>query len=521
MSKKKEIKLTASSFYDDVVVVLAEKSDFKAKVEVSSAEVIAGVLARRGITRDTAGNSESRRDKPRVTLLIEWAFRNQRAEHQGEKKRATAPCVQGEKRGMWALTEAGIAKAQELVGKPAKHASKQEPPPQAPSIDLESPYTAEELRLGVAAVQRIWERLVERASLQQVMKLPIFELTTRSRNWGFWNAQKRIFAIQARLAIQFAGTHYLQDTVAHELAHQYVSEVLQNTTERSHGPAWKSSCLIFGADPKATAKDRLDDLCSTLNARDEKVLRRVQKLMALSDSPEEHEAERAALQAQELMRKHQTDSLVFGDIGNSGLTPGEKRWDFKVLGTPLKQRPGWIGKVVHILQSYYQVQPIWLPAFHPNVPDTLLSERLLKREFVLEITGTTANVSVAAYVYDFLIREGERRLEKFQADSGKTNRTSRLDFLEGLYKGFDRKLEEQSQKIEAALSENCTALVVQDNAELRSFYEDRYPHTTRSTTRGRWTQDVKAREEGLRQGKEMNVREAINSTQGKKALASR
>ena len=146
---------------------------------------------------------------------------------------------------MWALTEAGVAKARKLAGQhpesedtpeqdtpesedtPERDTPESEDTPkresQTPPIDLESPYTAEELRKGASDVKRIWSRLVDIAGLQGKMEPPIIELMTRKRNWGFWNAKKRILAIHARLAVRFSGTLYLQGTVAHELAHQSIA----------------------------------------------------------------------------------------------------------------------------------------------------------------------------------------------------------------------------------------------------------------------------------------------------------
>ena len=525
MSKKREKKITASHFYRDVVIVLAEKAAGKANTDVPSKEVIPIVLSRHGLT--SLGASESRKDgKDRAILLVEWAFRNQRAKHKGKK--GVAFCKQGSKRGMWALTENGITKALEWGANLPEPKGEAQPDPEPKRTQrFEMPqdsdgFTPEELQGAADRVRTHWQRLVARAGLGDELRPPVFELTTRKRNWGCWNAGKRLFAIDARLAVRFGHTYYFTDTVAHELAHQYVSEVVKPRkqgawTETAHGPSWKAACKMFGADPKATAKDRLDSVCASLSIADEKILERVKKLLALGDSPESHEAELATLRAHELMRKHHIDSIE----------GSEPLWDYQTLGKAYKQRPGWLQKISCILSEHYNVECIWLPAFHPNVPDELQERKRSgqRRSLVLEITGSPANVAIAAHVYDFLVAEGERRLSRFREEGGGTDRTARLDFLEGLYQGFRDKLLDQEIKLSLRETEKNTldevnALVVSRDEELRKFYKARYPHTQTTSRRGRYTHDPDARSEGHRQGRKMSVRDAVSSNNRNLALPS-
>jgi hypothetical protein len=117
MAKKRaEKRVTASLFYDDVVRVLGEMSEFEAFVEVPSKAVIQQILEERGLDETAHGESSSRKDrKPRVVLMIEWAFRNQRETH----RKKNVYCKQGRKRGMWSLTERGAKHARQLAQKAA------------------------------------------------------------------------------------------------------------------------------------------------------------------------------------------------------------------------------------------------------------------------------------------------------------------------------------------------------------------------------------------------------------------
>ena len=355
-------------------------------------------------------------------------------------------------------------------------------------------YTLEQQRFALETIKLTWTRLVTRVCLQSMMRLPAFELGT-SKDWGRWAPATRTFTINMRLAVEFAGHADFVDTVAHELAHQWVSEVVGGY-ESPHGPLWKRGARMFGADPRATAKDQLEALCTGLSPDDARVAGKVKKLLALAGSSNENEAELAALRARELMCRHKLDA-----------SHGEPRWGYKTLGEPWKRRPRWLYIISNILKNFYDVETLWLSEFDFEYDREVHGGRTVAK--VLEVTGTPAAVAVAEYVYDFLIREGERRLEDYRRKGGRTSMTARTNFLLGLHDGFRSKLQEQTEALERDPEQ--TALVLVKDPKLSEFFHARYPRIHFVTQSSRIKQDEAARSEGRRQGREMTILEAVSS----------
>src|SRR4030095_14857783 len=78
----------------------------------------------------------------------------------------------------------------------------------------------------------------------------------------------------------------LVEVLKHEMAHQYVLEVLRIEDESAHGPAFRDVCQRLGIDAKAaglptTSSARTDD--------EDRVLSRIAKLLALAESSSVHE----------------------------------------------------------------------------------------------------------------------------------------------------------------------------------------------------------------------------------------
>lgn len=378
-------------------------------------------------------------------------------------------------------------------------------------------YTQDQLRFGVQKLSEEWHRTVVRAGLQDVMKEPIFELTVNTRNWGTWNPGKRVLAVQARLAVLWYNSYTFRDTVRHEIAHQYVSEVVKNTHETYHGPTWKSAAKMFGADPKASAIDTLDQECADPSSADTRVIHKIQKLLALSSSCEENEAHLAALRAQELMQKHQISTVSEASGGV---------WNFRMLGEPMKQRPRWMGILAKILHTHYNVKLIWIPHTSYHMPEHL-RQKVKKggnKSFALEVTGTAANVEIAEHVYNFLLAEGERRVR-----GRGMSRTERLDFLIGMYQGFLNKLDDQAKRFRLEKArriresqevrekeEHTGALVKHQDEELQRFYERRHPRIRSTYASERKTYHGAARNAGLKAGRNLSINPAVtNGSRGR------
>ena len=101
----------------------------------------------------------------------------------------------------------------------------------------------------------------------------------------------------------------------HEMAHQYSYEVLGQTD--AHGEGFQAACALLGVLPqyrscRIVTAEVLAQLTGTENKMSEgqKVLFRIEKLLALGESSNIHEAEAALKKASLLIEKYHLQQLV-------------------------------------------------------------------------------------------------------------------------------------------------------------------------------------------------------------------
>jgi len=115
-----------------------------------------------------------------------------------------------------------------------------------------------------------------------------------------------------QLKSTFAATHRfdaVRDVFLHEVAHLWASVYPEGERETGHGAIFRSMCELLGADPHATNKNspffspECKNLADSTDPQD--MLRaKVQKLLALAQSPYPEEARSAASKASALITRH-------------------------------------------------------------------------------------------------------------------------------------------------------------------------------------------------------------------------
>ncbi|RYZ06843.1 MAG: DUF2786 domain-containing protein [Myxococcales bacterium] len=278
------------------------------------------------------------------------------------------------------------------------------------------------------------------------LRPPAFELVGGAERLGRWVPAARTLELSRDLLLQH-GWGVLEEVLKHEMAHQYVNEVLLIHDEPAHGPAFRRICEERGIDARAAGAPTAHEETSQ-----NPVLDRIAKLLALAESPNEHEAQAAMSAAQRLMLKHNIEAAVSG-------RPSSYR--FRHLGKPTGRVSEHERRLAMILDEFFFVQVIWVPVWRVTEA---------KRGSVLEVCGTRENVELAAYVYDFLmytsdaLYRADRRLRKDRSHR------ARRKFLAGVMSGFHQKLQGERQRSEAQ------GLVWVGDAELGGYFRRRHPH---------------------------------------------
>lgn len=268
---------------------------------------------------------------------------------------------------------------------------------------------------------------------------------------GTWRRSDRTITLSRRLVFE---ARWLQvvEVLRHEMAHQYVDEVLRAHDEPAHGPAFQQVCARHGID--ATAAGLVDTPEPT---GEDRVFERIRKLLALAGSPNQHEAELAARKAYALMLEHnvawvRSERRPRFVVRQIGRVTGRFEAHEKVLGG--------------LLGLHFFVRAILAPALDTHTG---------RAGRVIEICGSPENVRMAEHVYEWLLATGERLwAERRRARGG--GAPERRRFLLGMLAGFRAQLDAER----AGLAQ--TGLVWVGDPGLERFFDARNPRRSASGT---------------------------------------
>jgi hypothetical protein len=302
------------------------------------------------------------------------------------------------------------------------------------------------------------------------LRRPVLELGDSTTRLGRWHRSHRSIEL-ARTLLGEHGWGVVVEVLKHEMAHQYVDEVLGRRDESAHGPAFRQVCAERGIDARAAGAPD-----GGRSGAETRVLERVAKLLALAESANAHEAEAAMSAAQRLMLKYNVDSIK---------DPAGRAYAFRHIGEPT----GRVGEAARILAvilgDHFFVETIWVPVWRA---------REAKRGSVLEVCGTPENVELAAYVYSFMLNAGERLWREHKRRHGIRNNAGRRTFVAGVMSGFRDKLDREKKRSESQ------GLVWVGDADLGRYFKQRHPHV-------RWTRHYgSARTEVWTHGREAGRR---------------
>jgi hypothetical protein len=248
------------------------------------------------------------------------------------------------------------------------------------------------------------------------------------------------------------------EVLKHEMAHQYVDEVLGKSDETAHGPAFRKVCADRGIDARANGVPNASESEATNEER--AALEKIARLLTLASSENENEAQAAMAAAQRLMLKYNLEAFGKNEL---------RDYCFRHLGKPTGRVYEAPRILALILSEHFFVETIWVPVWRPLEG---------KRGSVIEVCGTRANVEMADYAYDFLIQTGDRLWrEHKQAKSIVSNRDRRA-FLAGVMAGFRDKLSSQTQL------HRQHGLVWRGDPALAAYLKQRHPrsHWTRHSS---------------------------------------
>jgi hypothetical protein len=285
--------------------------------------------------------------------------------------------------------------------------------------------------------------------------MPLFSIRETNSQWGYWSHARREICLSRRLVDNYSWD-CVREVLLHEAAHQLAEWVFGASVSKPHGPEFQRACRLLGANPRASGSypPLHDRVFKESTRQTDTVVRRIQKLLALAESGNPHEANAAMAKAHALIVRYNINWLE---------QQNQRRFVSVFLGSPALRHPREDYLLANFLQEFYFVYGLWIPAYVMN---------RAKMGRVLEVSGTSENVSLAGYAFDVIRRYMDCQWKQYN----RTNRFKhhrRSDFAAGIIEGFAAKLRRQMNL--TLKDTNRCALVKTTDPQLARYVGEKYP----------------------------------------------
>lgn len=313
---------------------------------------------------------------------------------------------------------------------------------------------------------------------KEKLQRPVLVLSDSATRLGQWIRSPRTIELQRSLVLGKPWPDVMA-VLEHEMAHQYVDEVLKVRDETAHGTTFQKVCDERGIDSRANGAPVVRE---DLAAATEKTLERIRKLFALAGSSNQHEAEAAMKKAHELMLRHNIEQVSV-----------KQEFEVRHLGQPRQRANVVEAEIVGLLSELFFVEVILIPVYQPLTGT---------HGRVYEIAGTLANVEMATHVFEFLLATCDRLWMQNRLDRRVRSGRDRTSYQTGVIRGFRDKL--LAERVEL----RGVGLVWAGDKRLADFYHRRNP---RIVTRRRSLRVGGAHSAGREAGREIILHKPVTT----------
>lgn len=314
--------------------------------------------------------------------------------------------------------------------------------------------------------------------VRRQLRPPVLRLSSARQPLGQWDPNTCCITISEHHILAHTWESVL-DTLRHEMAHQYVHEVMGCVTAPAHGEEFVHACRILRCDPSCCASSGQLPSLKTSDSERDKILLRVRELLALAGSPNEHEAAGAMRMAQRYLVKY---NLSFAEVDD------DRSYRIHYLGRCSARVQEYEYTLAHLLQEHFFVLVLWTFSYDP---------RANRRGRTLQISGAPQNVEVADYVYHYVM-DMAASLWKERRRLPQPERGTKLQYLAGVLSGLHEKLDRQKQRLTKEYG-----LVWRGDAQLEEFYRRVNPRI--STVSGSGVERGSGYYDGVRDGREITI----------------
>jgi len=274
----------------------------------------------------------------------------------------------------------------------------------------------------------------------------------------------------------------LHNIIKHEIAH-FMIFIDYGSAVQPHGIEFKQFCrhLSWGEEV-FSATTCLDDGATGPCNEESAVLRKVQKLMALATSRNEHEAELAMIKSHQLLLKHHIDAKYIGAEDE------EKVYLKRILKQ--KKEDAKMRSIAIILETFF-VSTVYCRG----------------GGFIyLEIVGSVVNIEIAEYVACFLDKELDKIWEQAKKQfAGLKGMVAKNSFFMGIAKGYCNKINSLKRVYDTDVS-NALLVIEKKLVEAKKMVYQRLKSTKSG---GRYCPLSGTLGEKI--GRELNIQPGINA----------
>ncbi|MBU8848605.1 MAG: SprT-like domain-containing protein [Desulfobacterales bacterium] len=331
---------------------------------------------------------------------------------------------------------------------------------------------------------------------------PTINISSGKKTLGLWCDKNKTLSISSYL-IKNEFWDIVLEVLKHEMAHQYVSEFNDNADR--HGKYFKIACKILGVHPAfiaGSANDKtVQEFKGELPAEARKMLKKVEKLMALGQSGNEAEAQSASRKANYLLNKYNLQRINTGDDNP----------DIKYLTIcHKKKRIESIQRaILSVLRNYYYVNCLTSNTYHAQ-------DDAVYKSIVL--VGRRESLKVAEYVYRFLLDTGQTLWQDFKKkNNAKRGQKNSFDmgFIAGIDHNHKKMFEDSGSKINknSSLPMKTIKSLMEKNQIDNQIEISRLFPKLRTIKFGRHQTSSGAFKEGFKNGKNTHINKGMTHCQ--------
>ncbi|MBF0565960.1 MAG: DUF2786 domain-containing protein [Nitrospirae bacterium] len=229
-----------------------------------------------------------------------------------------------------------------------------------------------------------------------------------------------------------------------------------------------------------------------MNTQHNAVIEKVRKLLALSESSNEHEAALAAEKARELLESY---DLSLSDVESVPDAVMDKFYDLS-----RRSVPRWLYVLIDAVSEHFNCKAIYYRMDYENPT--------VRVRFI----GTETDIEITEYVFTYLRRTVDDMTARQSTPEGHQGRRFKNSFRYGVAEGITLKLEQMRAAHERHMPENLKArageLVVVKTAAVDDFIKNNLPPLR--TTKSSFSISSTAYNLGVEKGRQVSINPAVN-----------